>query len=93
MAERDFLLGDDGDLVLRNGTIATGPSLTQEVALLLVLSKGAVRHDPLCGCDLRKLQNSVISRSRFEHLVKLQLERDRKSWADLRPGINIKLNG
>lgn len=93
MAERDFLLGDDGDLVLRNGTIATGPSLTQEVAQLLVLSKGAVRHDPLCGCDLRRLQNSVIGRTQFEHIVKLQVERDGKSWADIRAGIKLKLNG
>lgn len=92
MAERDFLLDTDGDLVIRNGAIAVGDSLTQEVSMLLLTNQGEMRHDPLCGCNLVRRKNSVISRSQFERVVRLQVERDGKLWAKVRDGINSKLS-
>lgn len=93
MAERDFLLGDDGDLQVRNGDFVTGESLTQEVALIMLTNKGEIRHDPLCGCDLLKMTNARITRARFERLVRVQLERDGKNWSDVKDGINLRTNG
>lgn len=92
MANRDFLLGDDGDLQIRNGDIVVGESITQEVALILLTNKGEIRHDPLCGCDLLKMTNARISRSQFERLVRVQLERDGKNWSDVKDGINLRTN-
>lgn len=93
MAERDFLLSDTGELVVRNGGVATGASLTQEVGLLLLTCQGELRHDPLCGTNLVRRVNSRITRRELERLVRLQVERDGKRWIDVKNGINLKVNG
>lgn len=95
MAEqpRDFTLDETGRLVLRNGSIATGDSYTQEVALLMLICRGELRHDPLSGCDLVRRTNSRIGRSELERVVRIQVERDGKSWADIRGGVNMRTNG
>jgi hypothetical protein len=92
MVDRDFLVDETGRMVIRNGTFATGESLTQEVGLILVTNKGEIRHDVFCGCDLLRRTNSVISRSEFERVVKVQLERDGKNWTDIKNGVTIRTN-
>lgn len=95
MAEpaRDFLLDEAGRLVLRNGGIATGDSYTQEVALLMLSCQGEMRHDPLAGCNLVRRTNSRISRGELERIVRIQVERDGKSWADIGGGVTMVNNG
>lgn len=95
MAEqpRDFLLDDTGRLIIRNGGIATGNSYSQEVALLMLSCQGELRHDPLAGCNLVRRTNSRILRSELERVVRIQVERDGKSWADIRGGVNLTTNG
>lgn len=93
MAERDFMLDNEGRLVLRAGGIHTGDSLSQEVALILLTNKGEIRHDPLCGCDLVRRINGRISRSELERIARVQLERDGKDWAAIKSGIALRTNG
>lgn len=93
MAERDFLLSDSGELVIRNGGLATGESLTQEVALLLLTCQGEMRQDPLCGCNLPRRTNSRLLRSELNRLARVQLERDGKRWSDIAGGIKLNTNG
>lgn len=93
MAARDFLLDDSGEMIVRNGDLAVGDSLTQELGLLMLTNKGEIRWDPLCGCDLIRRMNSTLRRSQLEREVRLQVERDGKNWGDLKEGINIRTNG
>lgn len=93
MVERDFLVDEKGAMIIRNGEFATGESLHQEVALILLTNRGEIRHDMLCGCDLIKFMNKRVRRSELERVIRLQLERDGKSWADIKNGIDIKSNG
>lgn len=90
---RDFMLDNDGRLVLRAGGIHTGESTSQEVALILATNKGEWRHDPLCGCDLVKRTNGRITRSELERIARLQLERDGKDWPSIKAGITLRTNG
>lgn len=90
MADRDFILDESGEMVIRNGDFVTGESLTQEVALLMLTNKGEIRHDPLCGCDLRRMTNGRLTRSRLEQIVKVQAERDGKNWSDIKDGVNLR---
>lgn len=92
MAERDFLLNDDGEMVIRHGDFVTGDSLTQEVALIMLTNKGEIRDDVLCGCDLRRMTNTRLSQSRLEQIVKVQVERDGKNWGDIKEGIKLRTN-
>ncbi|MBS1940888.1 MAG: hypothetical protein JST38_08430 [Bacteroidetes bacterium] len=89
---RDFLLDDSGRLVLRNGGIATGDSLTQEVALIMLTNQGEMRHDPLCGCNLIRRTNSRFTTSELRSLVRTQLERDGKDLNAIADGINLTTN-
>lgn len=94
MAEaRGILVDDKGEIIIRHGTLAIGETITQEVALLLLTNKGEIRHDVLCGCDLRRYMNARIKRSELERIVRLQVERDGKNWADIKGGINVRSNG
>ncbi|HMN06913.1 MAG TPA: hypothetical protein PKD45_14425 [Flavobacteriales bacterium] len=90
--QRDFLLDEDGRLVLRNGGIATGNSFTQEVALLMLTNKGELRHDPLAGCDLVRRTNSRLTQSELARLVRVQVERDGKQWSDVMGGLKLNTN-
>lgn len=90
--QRDFLLDEDGRLVLRNGGIATGNSFTQEVALLMLTNNGELRHDPLAGCDLVRRTNSRLTQSELARLVRVQVERDGKQWSDVMGGLKLNTN-
>ena len=92
MADRDFILDESGEMQIRGGDFVTGESLTQDVALIMLTNKGEVRHDLLCGCDLRKRTNTRMTASQFERIVKVQIERDGKNYADLKNGIKLRTN-
>lgn len=92
-AARGFLVDAKGEMIIRGGTFAIGEVLTQEVGLLLLTSKGEIRHDVLCGCDLRRYMNGRISRSELERIIRLQVERDGKNWGDIKDGIKVNGNG
>ena len=93
MADRDFLVDDKGEMIIRNGTFATGESLTQEVALLLITNQGEIRNDMFCGCNLVERTNSRITRSELERIIRLQVQRDGKDYSRLKRGINVRVNG
>lgn len=92
-AQRGILVDDKGEIIIRHGTLAIGETLTQEVALLLLTSKGEIRHDVLCGCDLRRYTNARIKRTELQRIIRLQVERDGKSWDDVQAGIKVNSNG
>lgn len=89
---RDFMLDDKGELVLRNGGIATGESLTQEVALVMLSCQGELRHDALCGCNLVRRTNSRLTTSQLRAIVRIQLERDGKDMNTIGDGLNLRVN-
>lgn len=91
--QRDFRLGDDGDIIIQNGDFAIGEALTDDVRLLLLTCKGEHMLDFLCGCDLVRRKNSRIRRTELEAVVRKQVERDGKSWDAVREGIRVKANG
>lgn len=92
MDERDILVDDEGAMIIRNGSFATGESLTQEVGLILLTNKGEIRHDMLCGCDLRRKVNGRLTQSQLDQIIKVQLERDGKNYTDLKNGIILRTN-
>lgn len=93
MAERrDMILGDDGDLVIRNGDVVFGPAMTDDVGLLLLTNPGEHMLDPLCGIGLVRLLNSRTDRARIEAIVRKQVERDGLTWDDVRDGVKLNVD-
>ena len=91
--ERDFILGEDGDLVIRNGDFALGNGLHDDVGLVMLTCQGEHMLDPFLGCNLPRRMNATIRRSELQRLVRLQVERDGKNWDAVRDGLNITAHG
>jgi hypothetical protein len=49
---KDVLLGNDLDLVFRNGDLVVGESTEQHQQLLLLNDKGHIKHAPIAGVGI-----------------------------------------
>ncbi|UGU15219.1 hypothetical protein LS482_16220 [Sinomicrobium kalidii] len=83
---RDILIDKDDDLVFRNGDFATGESLTQEVALLLRLTQGELKDDPILGPNLFQFMQAGKSpaQDEIQRRVKIHLQRDGKDYNEIK---------
>jgi len=89
---KDILLDEDGDLLIVNGDLVIGDSLTQEVAILLQLNKGDLKEDPILGTDLMKRLHGNISKAELQQLLKIQFARDNKDYNELKEEIQLRTN-
>ena len=90
---KDILLGDDGDLLIRDGDFVIGDSLTQDVSRILKLNKGSLKSDPLLGVNLIELMNSEASQTSVETIVRLNLQRDGKDYNEVKSVLKLNVNG
>ncbi|CAA0228449.1 conserved hypothetical protein [Tenacibaculum maritimum] len=81
---KDLLLDKDGDLLIQNGDIAVGESLTQDVSIIIRLSKGDLKSDPVLGADLITMINQKESPAVIEDQIRLHLERDGKDYDQIK---------
>lgn len=79
----DIMLGSDNDLIFRAGDLVIGESFEQEVKILIALSKGDLKSDPVLGCDIIRLMNSGTSNLGIIQKIKLNLERDNKQVGNI----------
>lgn len=56
----DILLGDDLDLIFRNGDLVVGESTEQHQKLLLVNDKGHMKHAPFAGVGIMNYTNDDV---------------------------------
>lgn len=91
--DNDILLGEDGDLLIRNGDFVVGESLTQEVGRILKLNQGELKNDPLLGVNMIELVNSQSTALEIETKVKLHLKRDGKDFNEVKQLLTINVNG
>ena len=75
---KDILLDKNNDLLIKNGDFAVGDSFEQDVKIILSLTKGELKSDPVLGVDLIKNVNSQISETELKQKIRLNLERDNK---------------
>jgi len=76
--EKDILLDENNDLKIVNGDFAVGDSFEQDVRLILGLTKGSLKSDPVLGPDLIRLINSGANETEIVQKIKLNLQRDNK---------------
>ncbi len=85
---KDILLDKEDDLEIVNGDFLIAESLTQDVGLIIRLSKGDLKSDPVLGADLITMINRKESPSEIENQIKLHLERDGKDYEEVKEQIN-----
>ena len=78
------------DVRIENGDFVIGESLDQEVGILLRLSPGELKEDPVLGPGLYKLIKSNADEADLQQLAKWHLARDGKQYDALKE--RIKLN-
>ena len=93
MDERDFIVDDAGDMIIRNGVVAVGDALTADVGLLMITNRGELRLDPVAGCDLVRRTHGRLTAAELDHLVRVQVERDGKDWSRVKRGLKLTTNG
>lgn len=84
MAGKGILLGENGDLLIKNKSVVVGDTEMQEVAIILQLNQGELKLYPLLGPNLIQLQKTNSSKFLIEQRLRLNLARDGKNYDDIK---------
>lgn len=84
MAGKGILLDTDGDLLVSNGSLKTGESTMQEVAIILQMNQGEQKFMPVLGANIIQLAKSKVSRFDMESRTKIALALDGKDYDQLK---------
>lgn len=85
----DTLLDNTDDLIFQNGDFKIGESTIQEVGIILRLTKGDLKSDPLLGADLIQLKKTKVKRFDIESRARIGLGRDGKDFDEMKQFINV----
>lgn len=78
----DILL--DNDLQVVAGDFVTGESLLQEIGIILQMSQGELKSDPLIGANLTTMIRGVQNSEKMKRHVETQMELDDKSYDEIK---------
>lgn len=88
---KDFLIQDDGDLLIKDGDLVVGPSIEQEIIWILQMEKGHLKSSPSIGASLTRHTRGVGSkREEIEKSIRLNLEADGKNYSQMQKLIKLK---
>lgn len=71
-----MLLGEDGNLLIRNKTVVIGDTKSQEIAILVALNKGEHRNQPLTGAEAKRLVKSRATETKIKRDISEELTND-----------------
>lgn len=89
MAGKGILLGDDGDVLIRNKSVVIGDTIWQETAIILGMNQGEHKFFPVLGPNLIQLLKAKASRFDIEQRAKIHLGLDGKNYDQLKEQIQI----
>ena len=76
MAVKDILLGDDGDLIIKNGDFLVGDSDVQHVNDIIEASPGYYKQFPILGVGIDSYMNSSGKEQQLNNAIRINLESD-----------------
>jgi hypothetical protein len=77
---KDIILDADNDLQIVNGDFFIGESELQEVGIILQMSKGELKSDPLIGANLTQFMRSVNNPAKIKDHITRELQLDNKDY-------------
>lgn len=80
----DILRDEDGDVLITSTGIKHGESEMQELALILVLNPGDIKHFPVLGPALTRFVKSNGGREKIESAIAMHLKLDGKNYNELK---------
>lgn len=72
----DYLLNNDGKMIVKNGDFVIGESDGQEIELLLVSNPGDWKENPAVGCSMISLVKSRSTETKIKKVINQQLSND-----------------
>lgn len=91
MANKDIILGSEGDLEIQGGDILVDDSLWQEVELIVGLIPGELKYEPKLGPNLIRMIKSRVTDEKIRDAVKRNLEADKKDYEELKSNIRLRV--
>lgn len=84
---KGILLGEDGDIIIRNGSMVVGDTEIQETAIIIAMNQGEQKFSPVLGVNLVQMLKSKASTVDIEQRVRVHLEKDGKDYNKLKHSI------
>lgn len=84
MAGKGILLDENGDLKVIGKQLVVGDSEMQEVAIILEMSQGSLKSNPLLGADLIQLLKANASKADITRRTRIHLEKDGKNYNEIK---------
>ncbi|MFV8351551.1 hypothetical protein [Flavobacterium sp. XS2P14] len=81
---KDIVLDSNNDLQIIAGDFVIGESLLQEVGIILQMSQGELKSDPLIGANLTTIIRGVQNSEKIKRHVETQMELDDKSYDEIK---------
>lgn len=88
---KDILLDQGNDLLIINGDFAIGESELQEVGIILQMSQGEWKSDPMMGANLTTNIRGVQNDAKIKRHIEKQLELDGKSYDLIKDRLTQKI--
>lgn len=88
---KDILIDQDNDLKFHLGDFAIGESEMQEVGMILQMSQGELKSDPIIGANLTTMIRGVKNDQKIKRHISTQLELDDKDYDDIKDKIKINI--
>lgn len=89
---KGIVLTGDGDLTVTNGHLQIGDTLLQDASLILGLTQGDLKEDPLCGANLMRHIRGKADRTQVDRTVKIQLQRAGIDYEEVKEKLILKIN-
>lgn len=89
--KKAITLDENGDLMVRNGSLHLSDTTFQEVALILPMTQGEHKFMPLLGPNLIQMIKSKANRISIEKRVKRHLALDNKDYEELKKHIQLNI--
>jgi hypothetical protein len=87
---RDILRDDNDDIRFSDGELMFGESFWQEVAFILKLNPGELKHAPLIGPALVRYVKGNATDAEIESLLSVHFKMDGKDYREIKKLIHTK---
>jgi hypothetical protein len=84
---KDIILDEENDLQVVNGDFVIGESFMQEVGLILQMSQGELKSDPIIGANLTTKIRGVRNDAKIRRHIETQMELDGKDYEEIKNNI------
>lgn len=88
---KGILLDENNDLKIINGAMQFGDTMIQEVGIILQMSQGELKSDPLIGANLTTMIRGVENKEKIQRHIAVQLDLDGKDYDDVKDLLKLNI--